>query len=310
MKPPVCTHFVTIGCGVAALVASAPARSDDVGENSGFVDCQTVPVLLLSPEPVEGYAVEKYWAEKEPPTAEFDARIKVGGEDVPWNSYRVRIEYLIDSLGCTFEERVVESSGYEAIDRIAMTYIENARYAATEDNAQSRPIRTWTYQFVNVFPPALGEWHGEFGETTFALDRVDISLSRTQDGSSCEFHLGASSSAPESSNSRVLSVMLTMPCLPVAALVGRRFETAVSGAPHSVLLDSDFVGTASDGWYATRWKSPGDGVPTLDISFDACDSEFVSGTVSAVLELVRLRDQLPSEPRRVTLTGRFRARYE
>lgn len=101
---------------------------------------------------------------------------------------------------------------------------------------------------------------------------------------------------------------LTVPCLPPEALLGRRFETAVSGVSHSVTLAADYVGTENEGSWTTQWASPVDELPTLDISIEAYEAGYLSGHVSAVLKLVRLRDKWRPPPRLMTVRGEFRAR--
>lgn len=297
--------MVALGFGITMWLASVAADSNEA--QAIRADCQTVPVLLSEPVTVEAYLLERYWTEQRTLVTEPDNGVQVP-TDVPWDSYTVRIDFLIDSLGCSFEHHVAQSSGFDAVDRVVMESVRRVRYVPTPENEQSVPVRTAVYRIFNTFPPAFGEWHGQFGDMPFELDKVSFSLSPRRDSEDCELFLGASSAAPLRNDIGSLVVTLTVPCLPPEALLGRRFETAVSGVSHSVTLAADYVGTENEGSWTTQWASPVDELPTLDISIEAYEAGYLSGHVSAVLKLVRLRDKWRPPPRLMTVRGEFRAR--
>jgi TonB family protein len=148
---PAYTGIISCGFSAALLFVGPTARSDD--EQAPLAGCQVVPVLFAEPMDIEAHVIDRYWIEWAQPAGEPPSPISVP-EDVPWDSYTVRIDFLIDSLGCPFDGRVVESSGFVAVDQVAIEFVRNARYVPAQGNAEQRPIRTSAYRFVNAFPAA------------------------------------------------------------------------------------------------------------------------------------------------------------
>jgi TonB family protein len=303
-------RFVTAGLfalhGHTALSQAIPSvASSDVETYS----CPVVPFLPHPTERIIGVDLRNFWLEPklDKVTLTIPPNTLKGGSVA-----MVRYDFLIDALGCPSGHRVMESSGFPAIDEQVLELLTKLRYLPAENNLDRRPVEVTGNLFGFGVPQdetRYGNLRGSIGDLDIDLEGAYGSLKANRHSEQCYLSI---STVPMDRFSVHLSVRL--PCQPLDALVGTQYHPDETGVEYTLNVSTsfEFDEDGNGGRYATQWESSSfqQNASRMMLRITAFDGRYLSGEVRATLPTLMRDGVMSNNGDAVPLTATFRARMD